>query len=51
MVTLLLKTGVRRKELLAMEVDDINWKDNSIKLKPTKRDRTSQYSSMMRRHA
>lgn len=37
MVTILLKTGVRRKELLAMEVDDINWKDNSIKLKPTKK--------------
>jgi integrase/recombinase XerD len=31
------KTGVRRKELLAMDIDDINWKNNSILLKPTKK--------------
>jgi integrase/recombinase XerD len=36
-VTLLLKTGVRRKELLAMDIDDINWKNCSIRLKPTKK--------------
>jgi integrase/recombinase XerD len=36
-VALLLKTGVRRKELLSMDVDDINWKNNSIRLKPTKK--------------
>lgn len=36
-VALLLKTGVRRKELLAMDIDDISWKNNSIRLKPTKK--------------
>ncbi len=36
-VALLLKTGVRRNELLSMEVDDINWKNNSIRLKPAKK--------------
>lgn len=34
---LFLKTGVRRKELLAIDVDDINWKNNSIRLKPAKK--------------
>jgi len=35
MVVLLAKTGVRRGELLKMDVDDINWEDYSITLKPT----------------
>jgi len=35
MVTLLFKTGVRRRELIAMDLKDINWKDQSIILKPT----------------
>lgn len=35
LVTLLFKTGVRRKELTAMDVEDINWKNQSILLKPT----------------
>ncbi|KUG17168.1 site-specific recombinase [hydrocarbon metagenome] len=35
MMTVLFKTGVRRNELLSMEVDDINWNDWSITLKPT----------------
>lgn len=36
-LVLLLKTGVRRNELLSMDIDDINWKNNSIRLKPTKK--------------
>ena len=32
---LLAKTGVRRGELLKMDVDDVNWNDYSIMLKPT----------------
>ena len=35
LVMLLFKTGVRRRELIAMDVEDINWKDQSIMLKPT----------------
>jgi integrase/recombinase XerD len=35
MVVLFAKTGVRRGELLKMDVDDINWEDYSITLKPT----------------
>jgi integrase/recombinase XerD len=34
-VVLLAKTGVRRGELLKMDVDDIGWEDYSIALKPT----------------
>jgi len=34
-VVLLAKTGVRRGELLKMDVDDISWEDYSITLKPT----------------
>ncbi|MEM2873507.1 MAG: tyrosine-type recombinase/integrase [Nitrososphaerales archaeon] len=32
---LLAKTGIRRGELLKLDVDDINWSDYSITLKPT----------------
>ncbi|MCW4038831.1 MAG: phage integrase SAM-like domain-containing protein, partial [Candidatus Bathyarchaeota archaeon] len=32
---LLAKTGVRRGEMLKIDVDDINWNDYSIMLKPT----------------
>jgi len=32
---LLAKTGIRRGELLRLDVDDINWEDYSITLKPT----------------
>jgi len=32
---LLAKTGIRRGELLRLDVDDINWADYSITLKPT----------------
>ncbi len=28
------KTGIRRRELLTLDVEDVNWKDDSIKLKP-----------------
>ena len=31
------KTGIRRRELVAIDVDDINWGNMSIKLKPTKK--------------
>jgi len=34
MLVVLLKTGVRREELISMEVDDIDWKNQSITLKP-----------------
>jgi integrase/recombinase XerD len=30
----LLKTGIRRGELVSLEVEDINWQDQSITLKP-----------------
>ena len=29
------KTGIRRRELLNLDVGDIDWRDDSIKLKPT----------------
>lgn len=32
---LLAKTGIRRGELVKIDIDDINWKDYSITLKPT----------------
>jgi integrase/recombinase XerD len=32
--TLLAKTGIRRGELLKIDVDDVNWKEYSITLKP-----------------
>jgi len=35
MAVLLAKTGIRRGELLRLDVDDINWEDYSITLKPT----------------
>jgi len=35
MALLLAKTGIRRGELLRLDVDCINWEDCSIKLKPT----------------
>jgi len=34
LLIVLLKTGVRRGELLSMEVDDIDWQNESITLKP-----------------
>lgn len=34
LITLLAKTGIRRGELLSIEVDDIDWVENSITLKP-----------------
>lgn len=38
--TLFVKTGIRRNELITIDIDDINWDDNSIALKP-KRKRTN----------
>jgi len=35
MALLFAKTGVRRSELVNIDVDEVNWKDNSILLKPT----------------
>ena len=37
MLLLMFKTGVRRGELLSMEVQDINWQEQSILLKPKKK--------------
>ena len=34
-VVLLAKTGIRRGELIRIDVDDINWEEYSITLKPT----------------
>jgi integrase/recombinase XerD len=34
-ITLLAKTGIRRNELIKLDVDDINWIEQSIRLKPT----------------
>jgi integrase/recombinase XerD len=36
-VTLLAKTGIRRQELINIDVDDIDWKEQSITLKPTRK--------------
>lgn len=35
LVVLLAKTGVRRAELIAMDVNDIDWEEGSITLKPS----------------
>lgn len=34
-ITLLAKTGIRRNELITLDIEDIDWIDHSIKLKPT----------------
>jgi integrase/recombinase XerD len=34
-ITLLAKTGIRRKELISIDAEDIDWVEQSIKLKPT----------------
>lgn len=34
-ITMLAKTGIRRKELLELDVDDIDWQNQEIHLKPT----------------
>ncbi|KUK43406.1 MAG: Site-specific recombinase XerD [Methanothrix harundinacea] len=34
-ITLLAKTGIRRKELITLDVGDIDWVEQSIRLKPT----------------
>jgi len=36
-VTLLAKTGIRRNELITLDIDDIDWVDYSITLKPTRK--------------
>jgi len=33
-ITLLAKTGIRRKELINIDLDDINWEEQSVQLKP-----------------
>ena len=34
-ITLFAKTGIRRKELIELDIDDIGWVEQSIRLKPT----------------
>jgi len=34
-ITLLAKTGIRRRELITLDVDDIDWIEQTIRLKPT----------------
>jgi integrase/recombinase XerD len=36
-ITLLAKTGIRRNELITLDIDDIDWVEQSIRLKPTRR--------------
>ncbi|MDY6958975.1 MAG: tyrosine-type recombinase/integrase [Halobacteriota archaeon] len=36
-ITLLAKTGIRRNELINIDLDDINWENQSITLKPTRK--------------
>jgi integrase/recombinase XerD len=36
LVILFFKTGIRKRELISLDVDDINWQERSILLKPTK---------------
>jgi len=31
---LLAKTGIRRKELINIDLEDINWEEQNIQLKP-----------------
>jgi integrase/recombinase XerD len=35
LITLLAKTGIRRNELISLDLDDIDWVEQSIRLKPT----------------
>lgn len=34
-ISLLAKTGIRRNELIKLDIDDINWIEQNIRLKPT----------------
>jgi integrase/recombinase XerD len=34
-ITLLAKTGIRRNELIKLDIDDIDWLEQNIRLKPT----------------
>lgn len=34
-ITLLAKTGIRRNELIKLDIDDVDWVEQSIRLKPT----------------
>jgi integrase/recombinase XerD len=36
-ITLLAKTGIRRNELITLDIDDIDWGEGSITLKPTRK--------------
>lgn len=35
LVLVLAKTGIRRNELIQLDINDVNWEEQSIKLKPT----------------
>jgi integrase/recombinase XerD len=37
LVLLLLKTGIRKGELVSLDLDSVNWKDQNVTLKPTKK--------------
>jgi integrase/recombinase XerD len=37
LVLLFFKTGIRKNELITLDVDSINWKDQSLTLKPAKK--------------
>ena len=36
-IALLAKTGIRRNELIKLDIDDIDWVEQSIRLKPTRK--------------
>lgn len=37
LLVLAAKTGVRRQELINMDVEDVDWRDQSVQLKPTRK--------------
>jgi len=37
LILLLFKTGIRKNELISLDIDSINWKDQSLNLKHTKK--------------
>jgi integrase/recombinase XerD len=48
-ITLLAKTGIRRNELISLEVSDVDLVEQKIRLKPTTSKPTERYSLTMRR--
>jgi integrase len=47
-ITMLAKTGIRRKELITLHVDDIDWWIRVCDSSPRQKGPTEQYSSTMK---